>query len=123
MHFQAKFNKVYANDELEFKAIKNFQDNKIFIDRHNVKFINGLVSYDMALTDKADMTPQEISDQLNGLMPSLSIELPIEQTDQTCSDDSTETTRKPKRLQAASVPPPNSKDWRFSLSIARDQGK
>ena len=98
-------------------------DNKVFIDRHNVKFINGLVTYDMALTDKADMTPQEISDQLNGLIPSLSIELPTEGTDQTCSVESIETTRKPKKLEAAPPPPPISKDWRYSLSIARDQGK
>lgn len=123
MEWKAKFNKKYANDELEIKAIQNFNDNKIFIDRHNVKFVNGLVSYDMALTDKSDMTPKEISDQLNGLKPSLSIEIPIEETDQTCPDQSNETTRKPKKLQATPPPPPISKDWRYSLSIARDQGK
>ena len=123
MYLQAKFNKIYANDEVESKAIKNFQANKVFIDGHNAKFINGLVSFDMALTEKADMTPQEISDQLNGLKPSLSIELPIEGIDQTCSVEATETTRKPKKLQATPPPPPISKDWRYSLSTARDQGK
>lgn len=107
---------------MENKAIHNFQDNKVFVDRHNVKFVNGLVSYDLALTDKADMTPQEISDKLNGLMPDISIDLPTEGTDQTCSVEFEETTRKPKKLQATPAPPPRSKDWRYSLSIARDQG-
>ncbi|RZC34879.1 Peptidase C1 and/or Inhibitor I29 domain containing protein [Asbolus verrucosus] len=65
--FKADFNKVYESPDQEAARYQNFKDNLNTIKEHNKKYNKGLVSYQLGITQFADMNEDDFSSYLKKL--------------------------------------------------------
>lgn len=64
--FQLKYSKNYANETEEMSRMENFLKNKHKIEEHNVKFINGLATFEMGLNEHSDLSTDEFKTKMKG---------------------------------------------------------
>ncbi|EEB17891.1 Cathepsin L precursor, putative [Pediculus humanus corporis] len=64
--FKAQYGKSYKTPEEEYYRMRIYMDNKLEIVEHNLKFLEGKVSYEMGENQFSDMTSDEVNDLYNG---------------------------------------------------------
>lgn len=67
--FQDVCNKHYESELEEMRAFKNFYKNKRDIDKHNLLFDDGLVSFQRHLWERSDLSIKQKRKYLNGFIP------------------------------------------------------
>jgi cathepsin L len=106
--FKTQFGKVYESSSEEEKRMEIWMENKAEIERHNIEFEQGKVSYRQAVNKFADLTPMELEKLYMGFKVS-----------QTSGDYEKRVSIKP----TASLP--DTVDWRDkgAVSSVKDQGQ
>lgn len=64
--FKQLFRKTYSSVNAEHRALRNFLFNQKDINRHNIEYTAGHVSFTRALWDYSDLSVQEVNRYMNG---------------------------------------------------------